>query len=104
MGDQPAQPFGLVEVQPVVEGVRVPFLQQAVFGYPVGSLTISDLQQGGATLSHIGMGIVIAMLDQFLALFIAQRQCSESGHLLLLSNTTWDGPSMAVPILIVKTH
>jgi hypothetical protein len=76
MGNDASQPFFLIDIQPVVDCVRVPFFQQTVPSHPIGGFPFSNLQKGSASFSHIRLGIVVPMMDQFLALFICQLQRS----------------------------
>jgi hypothetical protein len=70
--DQPVESLGLVEVQPVVDGVRIPGLQQSVPGDRVRGVAVGHLEQGGAPLPDIGPGVVVAVVGQRLPLALGQ--------------------------------
>jgi hypothetical protein len=61
---QAVQPVRLVAVEPVVDGVRVPKLEQAVAGDGVRGVAGGDLEQGGTPLADVGSRIVVPVVDQ----------------------------------------
>jgi len=57
-----------VPIQPVIDGIRMPRLQQALAGDRMRRLAIGNFQQGRTALPHVGSGIVIAVVLQILTL------------------------------------
>jgi len=62
----------LVPIQPLIHRIRVARLQEPVPGNRVGREAIGDFQQGGAAFAHIRARVMIAMVDQVLALGVGQ--------------------------------
>src|SRR5689334_20375327 len=57
-----------IPIQPIVDGIRVTWLQQAVARDRVRRVAIGNFQQGGTALPHVGTCIVIAIVLQILPL------------------------------------
>ncbi|MFL5803292.1 MAG: hypothetical protein ACJ8CR_16325 [Roseiflexaceae bacterium] len=67
-----AEAQALVPVQPFVDRVWVTRLQEPLSGNRVRRLPIGDFQQGSAAFAHIWARVMIAILDQVLALGVGQ--------------------------------
>lgn len=83
--DQALQDFDFVDIQPVVDRVGIPDLEQAVLSHPVRGLPPGNFQQGGTAFPHIGTGIVVAMVGERAVLLFGQAQGATLGHRELLS-------------------
>ena len=68
MGDQPGQPFGLVNIEPAIHTIGVAGPQQAVGRHGMGAETVGNFKQGTGALAHIGARIVVTGVEQFRAL------------------------------------
>jgi hypothetical protein len=62
----------LVHIEPAIDGIGVPRLQEAMAGDGVRGLPIGDFQQGGTAFADIGPRVVVPVVDQILALAISQ--------------------------------
>jgi hypothetical protein len=103
VGQQSGESLGLVAVQPVVDGIRLPGLEQPLEGDGVRGLPLGHLQEGGTAFPDVGAGVMVAVVGQLLTLLFAQAQGTTAGHRLSssLSDTLSTNRS---PVLIVKTH
>jgi hypothetical protein len=59
MGDQAGGPFGLVAVEPRIDGIGVAWLQEPGFGDAMGGLALGDFQDGRAALADVGAWVVV---------------------------------------------
>ncbi len=72
MANQPNDASGLIVCQPGIDRIRVTRPQQALPGNRVGTRAGGNLQQGSTAFTDIGPWIMIAMLQQLVALGIGQ--------------------------------
>ena len=71
----------LVEVEPGVDGIRLPALQEAVLSDGMRRHAISDLQQGSAAFTDIGSRIVVTVMTKLVGLGLTQVEGpAVSGH------------------------
>src|SRR5581483_10291314 len=80
MGEQAGEPLGLVVVEPGVDGVGVARAEQAGVGHGVRRAPVSDLEHGGTALTDVGLGVVVAVVEQFGALVLRERQGAALVH------------------------
>src|SRR5205085_5605232 len=90
-------------VEPGVNGLGRPRLEQAVAGDRMRRHPRRDLEQGRTAFAHPGTPVVVTMVFQLLALRLRQAQSSAWGHHTLLSPVPQD-LTLLLPILFVKTH
>ena len=63
VGQEAGEPFVLVVVEPGVDGVGVALAEQAGVGHGIRGVPLSDLEQGGAALTDLGLGVVVAVVE-----------------------------------------
>src|SRR5690349_2175546 len=63
VGDQAGHPFGLINVQPAIETVRVAGLEQAVGRHRMRTEAVGNLEHGGGAFADIGARIVVAGVE-----------------------------------------
>jgi hypothetical protein len=66
--NQAGQASGQIKSKPLVEGVGVTGLEQALGSDGMWGLARGNLQQGRAAFAHIGMRVMIAVLLKFVLL------------------------------------
>src|SRR5262249_4838349 len=64
VGKQAGEAFVLVTIEPGVHRIRIAAAEQAGVGHGIGGLSVSDLEQGGTAFTDVGLGVVVAMVDQ----------------------------------------
>jgi hypothetical protein len=103
MGEEAGKPLGLIAAQPGVDRVGVAWAEQASTGDGMGSAAVGDLEQCGAALADVGLGIVVAVGDEFVALWGREREGTALGH---RRSPLWFRYLIIapLPILMVKTH
>jgi hypothetical protein len=74
MGEEAGQALVVVMGEPGVNGVGVAGAEQSGAGDGVRGIPVGDLEQGGAAFADVGLGIVVAMVEQFGALVVRERQ------------------------------
>src|SRR5437016_2122322 len=82
--DQYDQSLRLIAIQPVVEGIGVARLEQAMQGDGAGSGAIGHLEQTRRALPQVGAAVMIADADEFGALGIGEGERAAI-HAVLLS-------------------
>jgi hypothetical protein len=103
MSEEAGEPLGLVAAQPGVEGVGIAWAKQAGAGDGMGGGAVGDLEQCGAAFADERLGIVVAVIDEFVALWGRERESTALGH---RGSPLWFRYLIiaALPILMVKTH
>jgi hypothetical protein len=69
---QAIEPFGEKGVQPSVHRVGVSGAQEASAGHGVGRSAVGDPEQSGGAFADKGLGMVVAVVVQQLALLIGK--------------------------------
>jgi hypothetical protein len=72
MSNQTSQAFAVVEIQPGIDGIGITRFQQPVPGDGMSHLAVGHLQQRTAPFAHIGSGMMISLIFEFLALAVGQ--------------------------------
>jgi hypothetical protein len=85
VSDQTGQAVGFISVQPLVNRIRLAFLQETVLGDPMRRVPFGDLEDRAAPLSKIRLLAVFEMFDQLLSLRRVEGERSEDTHQRLLS-------------------
>src|SRR5262245_16085567 len=67
VGEEAGEPFGLVAVEPGVDGVGVAGAEQAVARDGMRGEAGGDFDQGGTPLADVGAWVVVAVVDEFIA-------------------------------------
>src|SRR6185369_9340021 len=80
VGEQARQPFVLVGVEPGVHGVGVATAQQARVSHGMRGLSVSDLKDGRAAFADVGLGVVVAVVQQEGAFVVCERQGTTLVH------------------------
>src|SRR5262245_29241808 len=80
VGEQAREPFVLVVVEPGVDGVGVAGAEQAGVGHGVRGLPVRDLEDRGTALADVGLGVVVAVVEQGGALVVRERQGTALVH------------------------
>jgi hypothetical protein len=80
VGQDAGEPFVPVVVQPGVNGVGIAVAEQAAVGHGLRGVPVSDLEQGGAALTDVGLGVVVAVGEHFGALVVRERQGTALVH------------------------
>jgi hypothetical protein len=103
VGEETGKPLGLVAAQPSVDGVGVAAAEQALAGDGMGGEAVGDLEQGGAAFADRRLGIVVAVVDKFVALLGCEREGTALGH---RGSPLWFRYPIItpLPILTVKIH
>jgi len=70
VGEDAGESFVPVEIEPSINGVGITVAEQTGVGHGKGGVSLSDLEQGGATLADVGFGIVVAVVEQFGAVVV----------------------------------
>jgi hypothetical protein len=68
----PPHAEALVAIEPTIDRIRIARLEEAVPRDSMGRLPVRDLQEGRTPLPDIGPPIMVAVLEQFLALGLRQ--------------------------------
>src|SRR5262249_36867322 len=80
VGAQGRQALVLVSVRPGVDGVGGAGAEQAGVGHRMGGLSVRNLEDGGAALPDVGLGVVVAVVKQGGALGVRERQGTALVH------------------------
>jgi hypothetical protein len=103
MGEEAGEALGLIVIEPGVDGVGVAAAEQAGAGDGMGGGAVGDLEQRGGALADVGLGVVIPVVEQFVALLGAERKGTALGH--RRSPLWFRYPILALlPFLSVKVH
>jgi hypothetical protein len=68
VAEKAGEPFGLVAVEPGIDGVRIAGAEQAVVRYRMGGEAAGDFHQGGTTLPDVGAWVMVAVVAKLVAL------------------------------------
>src|SRR5262245_65216120 len=66
--------------QPGVDGVGVAAAEQAGTGHGIRGVPVGDLEKRGGALADVGLGVVVAVVDEFGALAVRERQGTALVH------------------------
>src|SRR5581483_4576892 len=80
VGEDAGEPCVPVVVEPGVNGVGVAVAEQAGVGHGKRGMPVSDLEQGGTAFTDVGLGVVVAAVEQCGALVIRERQGAALVH------------------------
>jgi hypothetical protein len=69
----------LVPIEPAVDGIRFARLEEAMAGNRVRRHASGNLQEGSTAFTNVGTRVVVAVMEEFLALVICQVECSTIG-------------------------
>jgi hypothetical protein len=80
VGQQAGEPFVLVIVEPSVDGVGVAMVEQTGVGHGIRGVAVGDLEDGGTAFPDVGLGVVVAAVEQCGALVVRARQGTALVH------------------------
>src|SRR5262249_4009318 len=102
--EEAGQALGLVVVEPGVDAVGIAGAEQALAGDGVGCVAVGHFEQSGAAFADVRLGVMIPMVEQFLALLGCKGQGAALGHRGILLGVPDTLSTHPLPILFVKTH
>jgi hypothetical protein len=75
--DHAAQAEFLIPIEPAIDSVGLARLDEGMAGNSVRGHAISNLEQGGTAFANVGPGVVVAVVEEFVALGFRQVEGSE---------------------------
>jgi hypothetical protein len=81
VGNQAREPFGFIQGQPMIDRIGITWFQQALLRYSIRGLPLADFQNGATAFSHIGVGMMVAILFQASTLCRSQLNGAADSHL-----------------------
>lgn len=110
MANQAQNAFVLIPMEPLIDAIRVSWLQEPMFGDPMRRMPFGNLEKRSTTLSHMRPRVMMDRFFQRHALWLIKPEMPVMAcfihlvHKRLLSLGTPPFESLLLPILIVNVH
>ncbi len=72
LGDQTGYPRSFIQIEPVIDGIGIAWLEQSLPRHPMRAVASRDFEDGCAPLPYIWARIMIQVIAQGYALFFRQ--------------------------------